>query len=118
MSGLVVVVVLAIIFVILPWPIYMIGKKRRVSHPWVAFIPIVGYSIVWLWSMDRSGWMTLIAFIPLVNIVFSIWLCFGMPPHHGRTRWWGVPLLFLPWLGTLIYAITLDNLTSAAPALY
>jgi hypothetical protein len=111
--------VLVFFFVVLPLPIYLIGSRRGVSRSWVAFIPFVGSTIVWLWAMDRSGWMTLIALIPFVNIIFAIWLCFAMPPHHGRTGWWGVALLFLPWVGTLWYGLTLEHrATSTAAAVY
>lgn len=114
MSGLVVIVILLLVLVVFPWPMYLIATKRGVPNAWVAFIPVVGYTIVWLWAMDRSGWMILISLIPIVNVVFSIWLCFGMPPHHNRTRWWGVALLFLPWLGALWYALTLDRVRAEA----
>lgn len=117
MNGAVVLIVLLLVFVVGPLPFYVIAKRRGVPNAWVAFIPAVGSTIVWLWAMDRSGWMCLIAFIPFVNIVFAIWLCFGMPPHHGRTRWWGLALLFLPWIGALVYALTLDPVTTGAAAL-
>jgi hypothetical protein len=116
MSGLGVIIVLILIFVVAPLPVYLIGSKRRVPNAWVAFIPVVGSSIVWLWSMDRSGWMMLIELIPLVNVVFAIWLCFSLPPHHDRTRWWGLALLLLPWLGMLLYALTLEPLPEATHA--
>jgi hypothetical protein len=116
-NAVAVLIVILLVLVVLPLPMYLIATRRGIPNAWVAFIPIVGYSIVWLWAMSRSGWMMLIGFIPLVNIVFSIWLCFGMPPHHGRTRWWGVALLFLPWIGALIYALTLDRHSQPAAAL-
>ncbi len=118
MSGAAVLLIVLIALVVVPLPMYIVGSKRGVSYPWVAFIPVVGYTIVWLWSMDRSGWMTLISFVPIANLVFALWLAFGMPPHHGRTRWWGVALILLPWIGPLIYALTLDDVagTAVAPA--
>lgn len=79
MNSAIVLLILLILFVVVPWPFYLIGKKRAVSYPWVAFIPLVGSTIVWLWAMERSGWMTLISFVPIVNIIFGIWLCFAMP---------------------------------------
>jgi hypothetical protein len=109
MKAIEVLLVLAVLFVVFPFPIYLIGSRRGVSHSWVAFVPFVGATITWLWAIDKSGWMTVIAFIPLVNVIFGIWLCFAMPPHHGRTAWWGVPLLLLPWVGTLWYALTLEH---------
>ena len=117
MSGAAIFFILILFLVIFPLPVYLIGSKRGVPNSWVAFIPFFGSSIVWLWAMGRSGWMVLISFIPLVNIIFGIWMCFGLPPHHGRTRWWGVALMFLPWLGLLWYAVTLDRQSQPAAAL-
>jgi hypothetical protein len=114
MSGIAVLLIIVVLLGVVPLPYYLIASRRGVPNAWVAFIPFVGASIVWLWSMDRSGWMCLIGLIPLVNIVFGIWMCFGMPPHHGRTRWWGVALLLLPWVGALIYALTLEQASGAA----
>jgi hypothetical protein len=109
MNAIEALLVLVIFFVALPLPIYVIGRRRGISHSWAAFIPVVGSTIVWLWAMDESAGMTVIAFIPILNIIFAIWLCFGMPPRHGRTAWWGVALLLLPWVGALSYALTLDH---------
>ena len=104
---------LLLLVVVVSWvavsiPSYVIGVRRGVENAWVAFIPLVGHVIVWLWSIDRSGWLSLLGLIPLVNIVFSLWLVFTMPAYHGRTRWWGLGLL-VPLIGTYSYAFTLPE---------
>lgn len=117
MTGAAVLLILVIVWVAFSVPMYMIGKRRAVTHPGVAFVPFVGPTIVMLWSMNRSGWMCLIAMIPLVNLVWIIWLAIAMPQHHGRTGWWALALLFLPVIGYYLYAFTLDYEGTAAPSL-
>ena len=61
-------------------------------------------------------WREWVMLVPIVNLVFFIWLVFAMPHVHGRTRWWGAALLFLPLIGLYWYALTLDDLRRS-PAL-
>jgi hypothetical protein len=82
------VVDLVLISVLGGVPAYVIGQRRGVYNPWVAFIPGVGPIIVLLWSIGRTGWLVLMLAIPLVNIAFAIWLLFALPRRHGRTLLW------------------------------
>jgi Family of unknown function (DUF5684) len=90
--------VLVLIVVLAGVPSYVIGERRSVKDAWVAFIPFGGPTIVLLWSIDRSGWMVLLGLIPLVNIVFGIWLLFALPSNHGRSLLGGLGLL-VPLVG-------------------
>lgn len=108
------IVLLVLFFVILSIPSYVIGRRRDVADAWVAFIPFVGATIVLLWSIDRSGWMCLLGVVPLVNIVFSVWLLFSVPSHHGRTLWWGAAF-FVPLVGMYAYAFTLPQNSTSTP---
>jgi hypothetical protein len=101
-----VLIVLVLVVVLAGVPSYVIGQRRGVSDAWVAFIPFVGPTIVLLWSIGRSGWMVLLGVIPLVNLVFGIWLLFSVPSNHGRSLLWG---LLVPLIGMYTYAFTLDT---------
>ena len=83
--------IVVVLFVVISIPSYVTGRRRGVRDAWVAFIPIVGPTVVLLWSIDRSGWLCLLGVVPLVGLVFSLWLLFSVPAHHGRTRWWVQP---------------------------
>jgi uncharacterized membrane protein YhaH (DUF805 family) len=101
------------VYLAVPWvvssvPVFILGQRRRVDNAGVAFVPFIGPTIVMLWSIGRSGWLSLLAIVPLVNIVFSIWLLVTMPHEHGRTRWWALALI-VPLIGMLWYALTLDD---------
>lgn len=116
MSGAVVLIVLLAIFVLVPLPAYVVGRRRGVRDAWVAFMPFVGATIVLLWSIGRSGWMTLISLIPLVGLFWSIWFAVTIPAEHGRTRWWAAAFIFLPLISFYFYAFTLTDISASAPA--
>jgi hypothetical protein len=46
----------------------------------------------------------------------SGWFAFAMPAPHDRTRWWGAVTLFVPIVGFWIYALTLDDRSTAGEA--
>lgn len=101
------VVDLVVISVLGGVPAYVIGQRRGVGGPGVAFIPGVGPLIVLLWSIGRSGWLSVMFLIPFVNIALGIWLLFALPRSHDRTLWWVLGLL-VP-LGIYVYAFTLSQ---------
>jgi hypothetical protein len=92
-------------------PAFVVGRRRGVRAPWLAFVPFVGASIVILRSIGRSGWRCVLLLIPIVGLVFGIWLVFVVPSEHGRTKWWALPFLVpVVQLGAFyIYAFTLPR---------
>ena len=105
-----IVVVALLSWVLGSIPVYEIGRRLGVRSPGVAFIPLVGTTIVLLRSIKRSGWLCLVGLIPLVNLVFFLWLIFVIPAEHGRTRWWGLAFLtpVVSLFAIYAYAFTLD----------
>lgn len=112
------VILIVLLLVVIPIPMFVIGRRREVGEAWVAFIPIVGPTVVLLWSAEKSGWWWLLAVIPFVNLLFFLWLYFRLPAVHGRTRWWGVPFL-LPFVNIVawyVYAFSLAGPRAGASA--
>jgi hypothetical protein len=97
---------LAILAVVGGVPAYVIGQRSGVGNTWVAFIPLVGPTIVLLWSIRCGGWTVLLAFVPIANIFFVLWLVFAVPRAHRRSGLWGLGLL-VPVIGMYAYAFTL-----------
>ncbi len=106
-------VIVVLIFAILGVPAYVVGRRRGVAGAWVAFIPIAGPTMVLLWSMDEPGWLMILSLVPLVNVVFGLWMLFEMPFRHDRTRWWGVACM-VPLVGMYAYAFTLPSAAASA----
>jgi AhpC/TSA family len=101
-------------------PAFVIGRRLGVIHPGEAFIPAVGSSIVLLHSIRRSGWLCLLGLIPLVSLVFFIWLACVIPGEHGRTKWWILGFL-IPGVNIVayyVYAFTTADRTSESPPVY
>jgi len=106
--------VLVIITVLGGIPAYVIGERSGVNNAWVAFIPLLGPTIVLLWSIRVGGWTAILAFVPLVNILFLLWVVFAVPRAHNRSGLWGLALL-VPAIGMHAYAFTLTPRQYAMP---
>ena len=74
----------------------------------IAFFPLFGAFTVMLWSINRSGALSLLLAIPIVGQVFAIWLYFTVPTAQGRTRWWAL-LFWIPG-AFYYYSFTLPDL--------
>jgi hypothetical protein len=109
MHALVALIYIVLAIVIPGIPSYVIGQRRGAETPGLAFVPAVGPVLVLLWSTGHSGWLCLLALIPLVNIAFWIWLAIVVPKTHGRSGWWSVGLIFLSVIVIWFYAFTLDT---------
>ena len=70
---------------------------------WWALIPFANYykSFELFWDRGK-GWMFILMFIPIANIVVSIMLCLRMAKSFGKGAGFGVGLIFL---STIFYAI-------------
>jgi hypothetical protein len=92
-------------------PAYVVGKRRDVRRPWLAFIPVFGYWIVLLWSTNNSGWFSLVAIVPIASLAFVIWMAFALPSVHKRSGWWTLALIVpgVHLLGLWFYAFTLPK---------
>jgi uncharacterized protein DUF5684 len=96
-------------------PAYVVGERRRVESPWLAFVPLVGPYIVILRSIGRSGWLSLLMLIPLIDIVFGIWLAFTVPAAHRRETAWGIAFIIplVDLVAFYVYAFTLEETRAA-----
>ena len=106
------------LFLVIAVPAYVVGRRCGLNSPGVAFIPLVGPTIVILWSIQRSGWLSILGLIPLVTIIFHIWLVITVPGEHERTRWWALPFL-IPLVNVIafyVYAFTLEYETPSYAA--
>ena len=95
--GLIVIV----FYAFFSYTLMVIGQKLSVPNAWLAWIPMGN-----IWVMCRAagkpGWWVLLFFIPLVNLIFFIWVIFAIPPRLNKSRWLGL-LIFLPLVGALAY---------------
>jgi tetratricopeptide (TPR) repeat protein len=87
--------------------LFLIAKKRDVAYPWTAWIPLVQ---VWpfVGSAGKPAWWIILLFIPLVNIIISIYLWICITKYLGRNKWLGLlmilPLINFVFLGILAFS--------------
>lgn len=87
----------AIVAIVAHWKIY-----TKAGQPgWAAIIPI--YNIyVMLKIVGKPWWWLLLMFIPLVNIIFAIWMTNMLSKSFGKDEGFTVGLLLL---GIIFYPI-------------
>jgi hypothetical protein len=98
-------------------PGYVIGRRRGLMRPRVAFLPIVGFWIILYESIGRSSSWAALALIPyLGDLVLAVWTALEVPVRHERSRWW-IAALVIPGVNLIsywVYAFTLPR--QPAPA--
>jgi hypothetical protein len=121
MAGAPLVLVLIGTFCLFSIPGYVIGKRREVKNPWVAFVPGFGFWIVFLESIGKSGWWALVLLVPYGGSLGLVLLTgWEAPVRHERSRWWRVALI-VPGVNVLaywVYAFTLEDSATAGSYAY
>jgi len=106
-------VIFALVFTVLMvvswWKIF-----TKAGEPgWASIVPI--YNIfVWLRIAGKPGWWILLLFIPLVNIVISIFVAAGLAKAFGKGVGFVVGLILLPFIFYLILAFGSDEYRNPA----
>ena len=79
------------------WKLYMKAGKPG----WASIVPF--YNLYCLYEMAfGNGWLFLLTFVPLVNVVISIVMCFKLAKAFGQGIGFGFGLLFLTPIFMLI----------------
>ncbi len=93
----------AVMYILLALPLYAIAKKVGHDLAWLAWVPIAN---AWL-MLDLaglSGWLLILAFIPIVNIVFwfiMVYAWMKIAERMGHPSWLGI-LTIVPILNILV----------------
>lgn len=89
--SLIISLALSIFLIICLWRIF-----DKADEPgWASLIPFYNTYVMFKLSMG-NGWLFLLCFIPIVNIIISIWLYFALAKVFDRGVGFGFGLLFLP----------------------
>mgnify|MGYP004500432531 CR=1 FL=1 len=95
----VVVLAIAIIMIVANWKIFTKAGKPG----WASIVPIYNMYVTFQVA-GMSGWMFLLSFVPLVNIVVQIMLCLNLAKAFGKSTGFGIGLIFLNPIFLLILA--------------
>lgn len=104
MVYMIICLVFLVLTVIARWKIYTKAGKPG----WASLIPFYTdycmFDIAW-----GNGWLFLLMFVPCVNFVISIMLCFKLAKAFGRGTGFGFGLLFLNTIFVLILGFGSDK---------
>ncbi|HMB26054.1 MAG TPA: DUF5684 domain-containing protein [Patescibacteria group bacterium] len=70
----------------------LIAKKTKDEPAWLAWIPIVNVFLM-VKIAKMSYWSILLIFIPLVNIVWGVYLWWKIAEARGKSGWWGIAMI-------------------------
>ncbi len=85
--------IIAIIILIAEWKIY-----EKAGQPgWACIIPIYNVFIL-LKIIGKPWWWLLMFLIPIVNLIFAIWMLNLLAKSFGRSEGFTIGLLFLPFI--------------------
>ncbi len=102
--------ILLLLVALVSVPAYVIGTRREVDSPWLAFIPYVGPWIVLLRSVGTTAWWTALILVPYLDaFALFVWMAFTIPNRHERSGWWTPAFIFLPVISYWPYAFTLHT---------
>lgn len=96
--------VIGVICIIGLWKIFVKAGKPG----WASIVPFYNYYCLFDITFG-NGWMFFLLFVPCVNIVFEIILCFKLAKAFGKGVGFGFGLLFLPPIFLLILGFDSSN---------
>jgi len=82
------------VYVWLALTLHIIANKTDTPYAWLAWIPIANLYLMCKVA-GRSGWWTLLFFIPLLNIVIGIIVWMGIAEARHQPSWLGI-LMIVP----------------------
>jgi hypothetical protein len=72
---------------------YWIVFRKAGKPGWAAIIPIYNY-VVLCQVAGYSGWLALLMFVPIVNIIVVFFICLGMAKKFGQDTLFGILMFF------------------------
>jgi len=81
----------------------IIANKTNTPNSWLAWVPIANFYLMCKIA-SKPGWWTILFFIPIVNIIFTIIVWMGIAGARGKASWLGV-LMIIPVVNLVIPGI-------------
>ncbi|OQC35901.1 MAG: hypothetical protein BWX63_02199 [Bacteroidetes bacterium ADurb.Bin041] len=91
--AIIIYLAIVILLIVSLWKIYLKANKPG----WACLIPIYNI-IVLLEIIGKPWWWLLLFLIPIVNIVFAIWMTNLLSKSFGKSIGFTIGLLFLPFI--------------------
>ena len=91
------------VYVWLALTLHVIANKTDTSNSWLAWIPIANLYLMCKVA-GRSGWWTILFFIPLVNLVLGVIIWMAIARARNQPDWFGI-LMIIPIVNLIILGI-------------
>ena len=83
--------------------LHVIANKTDTHNSWLAWIPIANLYLMCKVA-GRSGWWTILFFIPLVNLVLGVIIWMAIARARNQPSWMGI-LMIIPIVNLIILGI-------------
>ncbi|NLK53383.1 MAG: hypothetical protein GX293_00755 [Bacteroidales bacterium] len=92
-AAIIIYLAIVVLLIVSLWKIYSKANKPG----WACLIPIYNI-IVLLRIIGKPWWWIFLLLIPIVNIVFAIWMTNLLSKSFGKNEGFTIGLLFLPFV--------------------
>jgi hypothetical protein len=107
--GILIYVAIIILLIVSMWKI-----NEKANQPgWACIVPIYG-TLISLEIIGKPWWWILMFLIPIINIVFAVWMINLLAKSFGKSSGFTIGLIFLPFIFYPI--IGLGDATYQGPA--
>ena len=83
--------------------LHTIANKTGAPNGWLAWLPIANLYLM-CQVAGRSGWWTVLFFIPLLNLIIAIIVWVGIAEARGKPAWLGI-LMIIPVINLIVPGI-------------
>ena len=83
--------------------LHIMARKTDTQYAWLAWVPIVNLYILCVIA-GQSGWWVILFFIPIVNIIFYIYIWMNIAEMRNQPSWLGL-LMLVPVVNFVILGI-------------
>ncbi len=89
-----------LVYVYFAYAIMTLSDKTKTPHSWWAWVPILN-ALQLVKVAGKSYWWILLFFIPLVNLIFMVYVWMLIAERRGFEKWLGV-LMIVPFVNFFV----------------
>ena len=87
-------------YIVIAYPLYVMGQKTDSDHAWFAFVPILN-AVLLLEIAGKDLWWIILFFIPCINIIVSVIVWMAVAEAMEKPAWVGA-LIIVPFVDLAI----------------
>jgi hypothetical protein len=87
-------------YILLAWPLYVMGTKSNSKNPWFAFVPILNLVLL-VEIAGKELWWVLLMFVPCINLFVILYIWMQVAEAMNKPGWVGL-LMIVPGVNFLV----------------